>query len=170
MYRNRLPLNSGRPLWLNFKVTLESSIRSLPHGAHLCFALFNEKGHISVMKYLFYRGFWKAGNHIITCREEGKKTEVRSFKTAWNKWAALDMAVIFFTALAKIYHFEIMCLWGVGMGLWVHCLRSPGGGAVIPWVGITSGCELLYVSARKQTPDHYRKECPLSSSRNLHVT
>lgn len=41
VYGNRLRLNSGGPLWLNFKVTLESSIRSLPRGAHLCFALYS---------------------------------------------------------------------------------------------------------------------------------
>lgn len=39
------------------------------------------------------------------------------------------MAIMFFTALAEICHFEIMCLWGAGTGLWAHCLQSPGGGA-----------------------------------------
>lgn len=38
--------------------------------------------------------------------------------------------VLLLTAIAKFYHFEIMCTWGgVGMGLWAHCLWSPGGSA-----------------------------------------
>lgn len=82
---------------------------------------------------------------------KGKETEAFKRITR-NRWGAPNTAISLFTAIVETYYSEIMCMWGIGMSRWVHCLWRSGGGVAFPGVG----CELLRVGAGNQTQGHYK--------------